>query len=69
MRGRHPPSDRPPLEGGNLTADDAGAGGGTAKDVGDTDTTKAVCSEQSGPKCYYTSVGIKAQDIQWEYVP
>jgi len=29
------------------------------KDVGDTDTTKAVCSEQSGPKCHYASIGVK----------
>ena len=39
--------------------DEARAGGGMPKDVGDTKMTKAVCSEQSGPKCHYTSIRVK----------
>jgi len=39
--------------------DDAGTGGGTAKDVGNMETMKALCSEESGPKCHYASVNVK----------
>ena len=38
---------------------DAKAGDGTLKKVGDPDATKAMCCEQLGPKCHYASVSVK----------
>ena len=59
--GSHPPSDRPSSErgGGEPIADDTGVGDGTSRNVGDTDTTQAMCSEWLGPKCCYASVSVK----------